>query len=107
LARPRSSPSAETALKGLERLEAIVKEALADDMLRYKSALVKYEAQVNAAKAKYKDALKVRKKGDPVKLGAELKDLLAKEPKKPVMRRYITNDTSIEKLGEILQDNPC
>lgn len=31
---------------------------------------------------------------------------LSEEPKRPIRRRYMTNDATIEKLGEICRDNP-
>lgn len=98
----KKSPSMSEALLALSRLEAAAAE------------------QHNEALAEFNATAEVRKLGATVKRG-EAKKLLqnggaefdaAKLLKdggaeaEPVRRRYIVNDTSYERLGEILADNP-
>jgi hypothetical protein len=122
----QKTPGAEEALLPLKRLVA---EALA----AYEAALEEYKLDSLVAKAQAKaakDALEKAAKGKRPKAGkgdatkAEAGDaepagddkdelrLLAQEAlagegdKPPVLRRYIVNDSTVEKLGEILAENP-
>ncbi|CAK8715796.1 hypothetical protein KKHLCK_04910 [Candidatus Electrothrix laxa] len=81
----------------------------------FQKARSEYEINEMIAKAeqkKLKDeitkAVKTRKAGEdtgrtPAELAADLQKIQAK---KPVERRYKTNDSSIEKIVELLRDNP-
>ena len=81
----------------------------------YQTAQNEYEIKEMIAKAeqkKLKDeitkAVKIRKAGEdtgrtPAELAAELQKI---RTGKPVERRYKTNDSSIEKIVELLRDNP-
>ena len=64
--------------------------------MRRRSVLHKIEKEVAAGKAK-----------DALKKGVSAEGLMNfDEPEEPKPKRYITNDTSYEKFGEILADNP-
>jgi putative DNA primase/helicase len=94
------SPACAEPLKPLKRLEIAAKQA-------YEEALRDYEAKAMVAKAekkvregKVKEA--VKKGGDAVAVAREGQ----KDPREPVRKRYIVNDSTVEKLGELLNQNP-
>jgi Protein of unknown function (DUF3987) len=101
------SPAMMAALKPIHRLEKeaaknneVAREAFAANMEYYK-----LQKQVKAALAR--DRLK-EKMQEAKDAAADFGGLdLGKEPKEPVDLRYRTNDTSYEKLGELLVGNPA
>jgi putative DNA primase/helicase len=92
------SPSVEEALKPLHRLEVKAREAFDVGLAEYDREHSEWKLRKDAAEAKFKQDIK---KNPTAKLCFN-----AEEPTEPVERRYITNDTSYEKLGEILAQNP-
>jgi len=103
------SPALEEALRPMAKLEA---EALDE----YQEGLSWNEAGREALKAQ-REALKSEmlavakgkaKSGDTVRDMADIKALYAglEEPEEPTRRRYKTNDTTVEKVGELLNQNP-
>jgi hypothetical protein len=116
IARPGAlkSPALAEALKPLSRLEI---KAKAD----FQAAMAEYQAQeraIEAQKGAIADAMKAAAKqelagsSDKTKPRApsiaELEKRLAElqQATKPIHRRYRTNDVTIEKLGELLGENP-
>lgn len=103
------SPALAEITKPLDRLVAEAREA-------HVEALEAHEAEaaaVEAIKAGLKDRIKAAGKNAAKKDGnrAELDALIARQrntdsPKPPTMRRYRTNDTTVEKLAELLGENP-
>ena len=95
------SPAMAQALAPMERLEARAAEAFnaqaAQHQAEAMAAKLRAEASVKAARAKLK------KDG-----GADVAALLTGEGERaePVRRRYVVNDLTYEKLGEILAANP-
>ena len=95
------SPAMSQALAPMERLEARAAEAFnaqaAQHQAEAMAAKLRTEANVKAARA----ALKKNGGADvAVMLGAE------DEREDPIRRRYVVNDLTYEKLGEILSANP-
>jgi hypothetical protein len=93
-------------MKPLDRLAAIAQKIFEDLTRRHRVEELAHEARVNALKDKLKTAAKDRSKGDPEIIAGELQALLDQAPKKPVLRRFKTNDPTVESLGELLRDNP-
>src|SRR5262249_22417223 len=60
----------------------------------YRAGMVEHEVSME----EYKASRKRRKKGE----AEEAQEL----PEKPVLRRVVTADVTIEKLGQMLEDNP-
>jgi hypothetical protein len=95
------SPAMSQALAPMDRLEACAAEAFNGQAAQHQAeaiaAKLRAEANVKAARA----ALK--KDG-----GADVAALLASdaEGEAPIRRRYVVNDLTYEKLGEILSANP-
>ncbi len=88
-------------LRPLKRLEIEAK-------LAYEAALADFAAQQLVAaerkKASRSDIAKALKEGgDPQEIARQA---LTGGPSEPVRRRYIVNDSTVEKLGEILNQNP-
>jgi hypothetical protein len=97
------TPMLEEATKPLTRLAAEAMGAYLADMAAYEAEKEIHDAKV----AGWKDAIrKAKASGDPAKL-QEAES--AKEPPlrdKPVKRRFKTNDATVEKIGEMLIENP-
>ena len=92
------SPAMMEALRPLFRLETMARDAYGIEAARYAQELEVHELRRGAAEAAAKAALR--------------KDVMASiaasppPPERPKERRYIANDVTYEKLGEILADNP-
>lgn len=102
------TPTLEAVLKPLDRLIAEARE-------EYESEYASYEREVSMHKAESKArerdldaaAKEAVKSGDRVKLEEAARAAQdAGEPEEPAPRRYKTNDTTIEKLAELLAHNP-
>lgn len=94
------SPALGEALKPLHRLEAIEREQwkAAHDAWTLDCKVAELAAKQNekqAASMAAKDPAKARALLAPVDL-----------PEEPAARRYVVNDATVEKLGEILESNP-
>ena len=92
------SPAIGEALKPLQRLEAKAREEHEAWLAKYEAEHHEWKLRKDAAETKFKTALKKN-------VNAKL-DFDTPEPSEPSERRYITNDTTYEKLGEILAQNP-
>ena len=92
------TPAIGEALKPLHRLEVKAREKYDGEAVDYGKALYEWKLQKEAAEARAKADLK---KNPEAKVSFDIA-----EPQAPIERRYITNDTTYEKLGEILAQNP-
>ena len=94
------SPPMKEVLKALLRLEVRAAEEYAEAMRNAQE-----KAIVVAARQKATQIEKTVKRGgaDPNKMAA---DLLAEQERPPTRRRYIVNDSTVEKLGIIFNENP-
>ena len=89
----------------LKRLAAIAQEKFKAERWKWEAEEARIEAEIAAIKAKM---LKAAKKGEDLaglqlefaELKRELKDA------KVVEHRYLTQDATVEKLGELLKENP-
>lgn len=101
----KKSPSIDAAMKPLEKLTANERDKFSGNELLYESERIVYEAKIKALEESIKVAVKNKKDPNtPAKELVEHKQQNA--PISPVQRRFKTNDTTIEKLGELLRDNP-
>ncbi len=97
------TPTLEEAIKPLKRLEIEAKESYQEALAVFEADkqladIVKDEAKKQAA-AKYKDGKETEAQG-------LLMEAQERVPEQPGRKRYVINDTSVEKLGEILNENP-
>lgn len=90
------SPAMAEALKPLQRLEAAAREKHASEMVAYTLDRDAYDIQRKHA----------QREGEkhPERARTLLEALI--EPKAPVEKRLLVSDTTYEKLGEIIADNP-
>lgn len=88
--------------RGLDPLRALAHRAVK----AFEGERLEYDAKMTAHKVRRDlagDEMKKRLKGN---IMADVRDLQIPEPDEPQMRRYFTNDTSYEKLGDLHRANP-
>ena len=91
------SPAMQEALKPLHRIEALARKEADEARKDYEEAAALYAIEKDVAKEKARRALKSGERAEGLfPIG---------EPLEPKAKRFITNDTTYEKLGEILADN--
>jgi hypothetical protein len=103
------TPALEQAIKPVKRLAAEAQEAHEKMLREHDLDLMVVEAERIALKKKLeatakKVAAASASRGDLEEVRQEIEDL--EEPETPAERRYMTNDATIEKIAEILRDNP-
>lgn len=103
----KKSPAWGAAMKALDRLIAKALEGHRAAFAEYETAKVVYEAQKDAIEGRIKEAAKKQSKGDPAAIARELRMHAEQAPVAPALRRFKSNDTTVEKLGELLRDNPA
>jgi len=96
------SPALEEALRPLRRLEAQAREEFDRAMQDYKADTLVAEAAAKEGKKKIEAAIR---RGD-MTAAREHAMAAACEREAPIRRRYLTQDPTVEKLGELLSDTP-
>ncbi len=107
VARPGSlkSPAASEALAPLRRLEALAAQQNEASMAKHKAAESVYKVELATADKAARRAL--TSKGVKDGHGEAMAAFTAlAEPERPPLKRYLTSDATVEKLGEICADNP-
>jgi hypothetical protein len=102
----KKSPAWGAALKPVDRLIGGALEEHRAALAEYETAKVVFDAQKDAIEGRIKEAAKKPSKGDPVAIARELRTHGEQAPDAPTLRRYKTNDSTVEKLGELLRENP-
>ncbi|ABD70546.1 conserved hypothetical membrane spanning protein [Rhodoferax ferrireducens T118] len=101
----KKSPALGAVTRFLDRLEAKEAEKLADAKKIFASEIAAFEANQAAVKASMKSA--AGGKGDKEKMMAAMADHQGLQPpEEPHERRYKSNDSTVEKLGDLLVHNP-
>ena len=101
----KKSPALSTVTRFLDRLEALEAEKLTIALKAYEAELAAFEAHQGAVKNTMKTA--ARGKKDGVKMADAITAMQDLEPpEKPIVRRFKSNDSTIEKLGDMLVNNP-
>ncbi len=103
----KKSPAWDAALKPLDRLIAKALEAHTAALADYQTSKVVFDAQKDAIEGRIKEAAKKPSKGDLASIAKELRAHGEQAPEAPTLRRYKTNDSTVEKLGELLRENPA
>ncbi len=96
------SPAMKQALRPLAALEAKEREKHRDAMTEHKAAGEILDLERKSAKEKAKKLMTDGKKDAALAALTEF----ANDLPAPVARRYIVNDATVEKLGELLNENP-
>ena len=91
------SPAMGDAMKPLNRLDAKARERNLEALKVHASEIELHKLKVDELKIVARKALKE---------GLEVRPFDVEEPASPKEMRYVVNDTTYEKLGEILVDNP-
>lgn len=102
------TPSMKAATKPIERLIAQASDKLIEERQRYEAEKIAFEASKAALVSELKEAARLKDKQNAAKQVQQLKDELAalRLPPEPTARRFRTNDTTVEKLAELLIANP-
>lgn len=103
----KKSPAWGVALRPLDRLIAKANEAHRAASADHEIERTVFEARTEALQDRIRKAAKKNDGGDPAAIARELRQHQDQGPAAPVLRRYKTNDSTIEKLGELLRDNPA
>ena len=106
VARPSmlKTPALAEILKPLAALELEAKAEYEDSMGMHEAEKMAHAAERAAIKAEMGKSAKGKPGRNMDVLKAEIASM--KEPEPPTRRRFKTNDTTIEKLGELLNENP-
>jgi hypothetical protein len=109
IARPSmlKTPSLAEVMKPLARLEVEAKERFESDIKYHEAEIEAYKAQKDALKTDMQAVARKKKDCPQMTMDALKRQLVAmEEPEPPVRKRFKTNDSTIEKLGELLNENP-
>lgn len=102
----KKSPALGTVTRFLDRLEAREAEKLVNATVIYEAEKAAFEAHQSAVKANMKKAAGGAKP-DGLRMAASISDMQGLQaPEAPHALRYKSNDSSVEKLGDILSRNP-
>ncbi len=103
----KKTPAINQALKHLERLVVQSKKSHQAEMESFQTKKTVFEAKKDAIESSIKKAAKSKDSIDTnlEDLALELQNHNKNTPVPPILNRYKTNDTTIEKLGELLRDN--
>ena len=97
------SPPTEETLKPLQRLEVKAKEIFEEEMKDAAAREAYSEARKKELKKQIEKAVHGGRFADAELLSAQS---IEQENEKPVRRRFIANDATVEKMGELLAANP-
>ena len=101
----KKSPALGTVTRFLDRLEAKEAKKLEDAKKIFAAETAAFEAHQSAVKASMKKA--AGGKPDQLKMNAAIADLQdLQAPEEPKERRFKSNDSTVEKLGDLLVYNP-
>ena len=93
------TPSISEVLKPLYRIITESQDEFEEKLKQYEQLKATHEAEKKVYQAQEQDRLKGKAVNNPISY--------PKTPEKPTERRYVTNDATIEKLAELLNENPA
>jgi len=104
----KKSPAISAALRPLDRLIGQAMEGFKAEMEEFEASKTVFEARKEALERRIKIAARSNGPGaeELERLAGELAEHQRAGPRAPICRRYKTNDSTIEKLGELLRENP-
>ncbi len=97
------SPSTREALQPVSRLERKALQKYERDLESYEDCVARAQPRIKALKA---EVDRLMAEGEAEAAEQKMDELLEAEPDKPVRKRYIVNDPTVEKLLELLADSP-
>ena len=108
----KKSPAISAAMRPLGRLIEIVQKIHENELHSYAIKKAIHDANVKAMEARLNAAVKANaavkggKGEDQDSVARALQELREEEPTRPNVPRFKSNDSTVEKLGELLRDNP-
>jgi hypothetical protein len=93
------TPTMTEVLKPLNRLIVESRKQFEQEIQQYEAEHATYEAQKKVYQSQEQDRLKGKPATSPVSY--------PEPPQKPIERRYMTNDATVEKIGDLLNENPA
>ncbi len=108
----KKSPAMGAAFKPVDRLIARAMEKHGAEIKNFEAKKLVFTAEKEAIEYNIKATAKARatngSNGSTLdELARELQSHQEQAPQDPILRRYKTNDTTVEKLGELLRENPA
>jgi putative DNA primase/helicase len=100
------SPPVKEVLRPMKELETEAFKKFDEDNLKYEKEFRVFEMRKRVCEEKMKYALKKDKDNDFSSAENDLEKLESNPPEEPKLRRYQTQDTTIEKLQDMLSENP-
>ena len=100
------SPPVKEVLRPMKELETEAFKKFDEDNLNYEKEFRVFEMKKRVCEDRMKSALKKNKDTDFSVAENDLEKLESNPPKEPKLRRYQTQDTTIEKLQDMLSENP-
>jgi phage/plasmid primase-like uncharacterized protein len=102
----KKSPAYGVVVKLLDRLVKTAQKENKELQSEYQIQKKIYEAKQDALEKRLKKAVNPSSGEDMEDIVREIKLLNTEVPKAPYIKRYKTNDSTVEKLGELLCENP-
>jgi putative DNA primase/helicase len=105
------TPAIRQAIKFLQRLEIAARKRHAEALREYQDRLLVVEAQKKVKSETVREAVKKASKSRDSSAAADAalnaaRNFVVDDPKEPTLRRYEVNDSTVEKLGMLLNENP-
>jgi len=97
------TPAIQEPLKPLKRLEIEAKQEFEKLQDKYQAASLMAEEREKLAKAEIRKAIKSGEEETAANVALKLSE---DKPHMPIRQRYLVNDSTVEKLGELLNENP-
>ncbi len=106
----KKSPAIGAGFKQLDRLVCDARASYEDELKTFNKEMMLYKADIEGKESDLKSVSKSTARTKIKHTPRELVDLICEaqvnEPQPPILRRYKTNDCTIQKLGELERDNP-
>ena len=100
------SPPVKEVLRPMKELETEAFKKFDEDNFQYEKEFRVFEMKKSVCEERMKSAFKKNKDTDFSVAENDLEKLESNPPKEPKLRRYQTQDTTIEKLQDMLSENP-
>jgi len=97
------SPALKEPMSAIYRFQSDAMQQHESNSEVFAAAEIVYQERVKLERQTVKEDLS---KKCPINAQSNAEDLIAAQPKAPVCKRYIVNDTTVERLQEILSENP-
>jgi hypothetical protein len=100
------TPALEEVMRPLRRLAQESEEIFEQQQVEHGNGIIRSKVEADAAKEAYIAALKAKEQRAPEELDAMAAKMVPAVLEPPIWRRLIANDSTIEKLLELLSENP-